>query len=728
MADLETDGKQLIDEGQSIESEQFSSELDNVIEEEGEAPENETGSEKEGEAQKEEDADKEEEQEKKEEQEEEKAEEKMDQQPEIKVNGRKLVSEEGDVSVDINEELESGNTDDTSGIKVEKEDGEAAEEAAVKPADIFGTKTGASRISGESAEDIIQQNQDDLQDLSGKDQSEPESTANTVLDANMKTGAKRAISKPKRFLFATVIGFKRAKKGIGNFFKKTLPKAFQSGAKLAKNVLKRTPLAPMVSLIDKVIEQREKTRPERERKKKEAKEKKLAKWLQDQDEKRHAKEEKERLKKEKEELEAKIKAELKEKKRLEEAGKKPGFFRKMWNGIKTGVFWLGRKIKESKVAGFAVKTVKQLKEVFITAKAKIGGVLDKVVGKVSAVIEQTKDDFDDYSFEDRMSRITEEENAKKRKGEEVPEQDYRTRYLALTEELKGKLASVRNNIERREEIEVALFEMEGMDSSTVKLKNGSEEQVDRGEWTDELQPLGWESDLANMALDLGTSLLPFGEHAGVALSSLGKIGSEASRVDKYKKRKDLMNAIQATSRDELVKRMSRYAKDEAGLRQMEAGFDVALNIFKAAEGASMLAGMGMVTAGAKFANFATTGVKMLATASKKRSGVKAGIKDMLGGREGYYALKAKYKMHAPEMRRAVRDALGVATSEDAVTADKWELSHLMHERTKQGPMDKETERMVAEAGGTSEKKFDALQGAGSTIRRRFADRRLRMTA
>ena len=200
-------------------------------------------------------------------------------------------------------------------------------------------------------------------------------------------------------------------------------------------------------------------------------------------------------------------------------------------------------------------------------------------------------------------------------------------------------------------------------------------------------------------------------------------------VDKYKKRERMMEAINSTSKDQLIKRMSKYAKDNAALKKMEAGFDVALNVLKTVEGAGKITGMAAVAGGASFLGEVTSGVKMLALSSKTRAGVKAGIKDMLGGKEGYYALKAKYKMHAPEMRRAVRDALGVATSADAVTADKWELSHLMHERTKDGTTgDIDAERMVAEAGGTTERKFDALQGAGTSVKRRNADRRRRMTA
>ena len=728
MPETETTGKELLDESLSIESEQFDPDLDNVITEKTGKKEDEAEVEaevaqgkdplKEGEStETEEKADKE-------------AEEEDNEDPEIDVEGNRLVARKEGVSLDVDSDFSGPERGDTvEDMETTDEEKQVAKEQPRNPTDIFAMETGATRVSGEDSEDVVQPA------LTDSNQSEQAEKTDSVLDSNVKTGATKVISKPKRILFSAILGLKRAKKGIGNFFKKKLPKAIETGGKMAMGVLRKTPLAPAVKLIDMAMEYRERTRPERERKaqlKKEEKEKKQAQWLLDQDEKRRKKEEQERLEKEKAELKAKLKAELKEKKRLEEAGKKPGFFKKMWNGIKTGVFWLGRKIKQSKAADFAVKSVKTLKELFVTAKAKIGGMLDTVVTKVTDYVDQTKDEFDEYSFEDRMTRVTEEENKKKQNGDPVPEQDYRTRYLALTEELKVRLADVRKNITRREEIESALSEMEGMDSDAVKLKDGFGEEVSRKEWTDDVAALDTSSEIASTVISAIGAVVektPIGNHPLVeTIVSLGKMGSEINRAALFKQRKELMDAIHSTAKDQLVKRMSRYVKDNAEVRYLEAGFDAAILGLTAFEGVGKTTGVAPLAAGASLIKNITTGVKMLVTSSKTRAGVKNGIKEMLGGKEGYYGLKAKYRMHAPEMRRAVRDALGVATSEDAVTADKWELSHLMHERTKNGNMDIETERMVAEAGGSSERHFDTLQGAASKIKRRNADRRRRMTA
>ena len=703
-----TDTQDLKEQKTDIENEKVTTELDNIIQANTGTTDNEV--EPEDVTQNETDAQKEEA--KEDEKQEEEA-------PEVKMDGNNLVSTEGNVSVDLTQNTANTDVANQTETQVTDEEKEGVKEASKSPSDIFETNTGASQVA-----DVGKANDTQQEDVDGTKQDTQEEE-NNVLDADTETGAKKGLSKKKKFFFSVISGLKRAKKSVGNFFKKKLPSAFKTAGSFAKSALKYTPVAPLIDLFDKVAADREKTRPEREAKARKKKEEEKAKWLLDQDEKRLKEEEKKRIEKEKKELEEKAKAALWEYKKQHNTldYRAAMFFKGIWGGIKTGASWIGNKIKNSKAgiitATYAAKTAKLVKRVVNDVKEVVGGVVLTVVGK----IEQMKDEYDEFSFEDRMTRVAEEEKKKKEKGEDVPKEDYRTRYLALVEELKGKLASTRENIRRRGEIEEALSEME--DNTAVTLPNG--EEVDADEWRTDDKELGSDSDLANFLLDIGTSLIP-GKDIAKIVNSLGKMGSESGRVDKFRKRKNMMDAIHTTSKNELIRRVSRYAKDHAELKEMQAGFDVALNILNGAAAAGTVTGMVPLAQGAKFASSVTSGIKSLASSSKKRSGVKNGIKDMLGGREGYYALKAKYQMHAPEMRRAVRDALGVATSEDAVTADKWELSHLMSERAKQGAMDKETERMVSVAGGTSEKKFDALQGAGSTVRRRFADRRKRMTA
>ena len=707
-------------EKKEIEEDSFLSELDNGVSEDGEPLDNEVGSDEEYMPEDDQSGDFEEDDLEGD------INEKEDDGTDMKVEGDSLVSKDGSVSVDIDSELNKAGTDDMTGMQETEEEKDAATSAS-----IFGMNTGASKV------------QEGLEgDSAGLALSEAKSDTEDPLELGDKTGATKTLGKKKRFLFKAIMGLKKAKKGIGNFFKKKLPAAFKTGAKATLDAIRKTPLSPIATVVDKISEYRERTRPQRELKaerKKEEKRRKKEKWLLDKDEKRKAKEEAARIKKERKELEAKIKAQLE----LENGPNMAKvFFKTIWKGIKTGAKWIWKKIKNSKLAlvgKFAAKAIKPVKRLVAIAKDRI---VD-LISDVSAEIEQMKDEYDAFSFEERMQKITEEENKKRANGEEVPEEDYRTRYLNLTEELKVKLASIRDNIGRREEIEKELAEMEGHKAPDPDLEdkdNAGKDILEQIRNEAEWQAVGSVtrgSDISTTVFNaVGQTnwVTGFVKKAVVGVgivrlvSSVGKACSQAARLSKYKDRKDLMEAINATSNDALIQRVSKYAQSNAELQEMEAGFNIALNGLNIGRGIGELTGMTPLATGFKVAGWITTGVKILATASKKRSGVKAGIKDMLGGPEGYYGLKKKYKMHAPEMRRAVRDALGVATSEDAVTADKWELSHLMNERVKSGDTDANLQRMIVEAGGSSEKRFDALQGAGTKVRHRNVNRRRRMIA
>ena len=706
-----TQAKELEEDQKKIEDDPVTAELDNLLQEEG------GSADQDAEVEDEKSVSESKEEEKKEEQEEEKEEEKEEEEvSNFKIEKDNLVDPATGASGDLKEELSEVDPNTASNMPVTEEEKDAAHDTS--QSDIFDTNTGATQAADTSAE------------------------------TEVNTGATKGFSKTKRFFFSIFSGLKKAKKGISNFFTKKIPSAAKATGEFSKKMLKYTPVAPLVTLIEKKQAEKEKTRPERERKAKEKEKEKKEKWLLEQDEKRHKKEEEKRIKEEKEKLEAQQKAAQAEWEKEHNTLKyRTGkFFKGIWDGIKTGASWIGNRIKNSQIGYYAkivaTKTIPAVKKIVDKTKMLVGGVIAKVVGK----IEQIKDEYDEYTFEDRMTKISDEENKKKENGEEVPEQDYRTRYLALTEELKGKLASIRNNVNRREEIEKSLAELEG---NSVQLSSG--EEINRGDW----QEVGSNTAGADIAgqifsgagnaksalkKEYGSDQISekfdydyndtYFKGVGIIkiISNLGQMGAEAAKVDVNRKRKVLMDAINATTQDSLIKRVSQYAKTNAQIKEMEAGFNVAIKILNAGTGAAEMTGQLGVAKAIDILGNVLTGIKPLATSSKTRAGVKAGIKDMLGGKDGYYALKSKYKMHAPEMRRAVRDALGVATSEDAVTADKWELSHLMNERVKSGDNSADMERMVDEAGGSTERHFDALQGAGASVRRRFANRQKRMTA
>ncbi len=655
----------------------------------------------------------------------------------LRVEKDQVVSPEENVSVKIEDSLSSADTDDAAGAKVVP-DGSIEETS-----DVFDTNTGVTQAQAVP---------DATQAQAVSDVAEEEGFGEA---AEARTGAKKGLTKKKKFLFSVISGLKKAKKGIGNFFKKTLPKAFKTGAGYARKALEYTPAAPVLKLYDKIKEKWDEYRPLREMNAQLKKEK----LLMDEAGARRAKAEELRLKEEKKALKAKAKAALWEEKKKNNTldYRTVQFFKGVWNGVKKGASWIGNKIKTGAtwvgakimstrggqaLGRVAAKTVKEVKRIVIDTKNAVCGVIAKVTG----AIEGMKDEYDAYSFEERMQKITEEENKKRENGEEVPKDDYRTRFLALTDELRGKLASIRNNVDRREEIERSLAEMEG---NTVMRLPGKEE-VDAEVW----QNVGdktKDADISGTVFSAAGNVKSFikveeytnkdlqffmnqDKITGIGVikivSALGQVGSESAKVQVFRHRKQLMDAIASTSKDELLRRVSQYAKSQAQLDEMVAGFNVAQNIISIGQGAAEMTGAvgATVSSALGTVNSVLSGVKMLATSAKTRANVKAGIKDMLGGKEGYYALKKKYRMHAPEMRRAVRDALGVATSEDAVTADKWELSHLMSERAKSGESGPEMDSMIAEAGGLTERHFDRLQGAGKTVRRRNANRQARMIA
>ena len=712
MAGLKTTAKELEQDKKEIENDSFLSEMDNTVGQDDTSVDNMTDSDSEDVENlvdvKEDGGELDEDQE--------------EEVPQMNIEGDNLVAPEAGVTVDLNNALGGTDTDDTSSMQETEEE----KDASKNPADLFGMSTGASQIPGGFMGDAVQQ------DMATPGQETGEQADAGPLDTEMNTGATPKLGWKKRLFFKAISGLKKAKKGIGNFFKKKLPAAFKSGAKVLRKVMEKSPMAPMLTVYDKIVEYRRRTQPERDRKAEEKRAKKAAEKAKKQAEYINNQELKRNLKK--------LKEAEKARKELENPSKAKAFFKTIWRGIKTGVSWVYRKVRDSRFGRGVAASLKPLKQTVIWAKNRICDLIEYA----KTEIDQMKDEYDAYSFEDRMDKISKEEDEKRAKGEEVPKDDYRTRYLKLTAELKQRFASTRDNIDRREEIEKALAELEGR--GYVIVPEGGEQ----GEKESDLKNLvkneaEWAAvRSATRDADISTGVFngvgqtnwvtSLAKNTAIAtgivkiVSALGQIGAQAAKVDKYRNQKNLMEAIKSTTKDELIRRVSKYAQSNAELQEMTAGFNIAINALNAGRGVGEIMGNPAVAKAFQFAGFAVTGVKMLATSSKRRKGNKEGIKEMLGGRDGYYELKRKYRMHAPEMRRAVRDALGVATTEDAVTADKWELSHYMSERAKSGETTGEMGHMIAEAGGTSEKHFDALQGAGTKVRRRFVDRSKRMIA
>jgi hypothetical protein len=86
---------------------------------------------------------------------------------------------------------------------------------------------------------------------------------------------------------------------------------------------------------------------------------------------------------------------------------------------------------------------------------------------------------------------------------------------------------------------------------------------------------------------------------------------------------------------------------------------------------------------------------------------KMSIKGIMGGVEGYKALKEKYKMKAPEMRYAMLEVLGLQSEQDIVNADVGNLATKVYNSDSKGSRkvrgDAENLAKIYENGGGNER-------------------------
>lgn len=78
---------------------------------------------------------------------------------------------------------------------------------------------------------------------------------------------------------------------------------------------------------------------------------------------------------------------------------------------------------------------------------------------------------------------------------------------------------------------------------------------------------------------------------------------------------------------------------------------------------------------AKVANKVIGLAESAVTSGMDKETRKESLKGLLGGVEGYRQLKERYKLKAPEMRRAIRQAIGVSSENDVVNMDRLTTSH-----------------------------------------------------
>lgn len=92
---------------------------------------------------------------------------------------------------------------------------------------------------------------------------------------------------------------------------------------------------------------------------------------------------------------------------------------------------------------------------------------------------------------------------------------------------------------------------------------------------------------------------------------------------------------------------------------------------------------------------------------------KDSLKGILGGVEGYRQLKEKYKLKAPEMRRAIRQAIGVSSEDDVVNMDRLTTSQDIMRNAREG--DQDSRDFAKRVKASNSNSMYAALGGGDTI-------------
>ena len=145
-------------------------------------------------------------------------------------------------------------------------------------------------------------------------------------------------------------------------------------------------------------------------------------------------------------------------------------------------------------------------------------------------------------------------------------------------------------------------------------------------------------------------------------------------------KRDLSKMEKKTS-DPTLKKGINFAKKNADKTTVHNSFDIAKTGVTAAGRA-----LKQKTA-AKIVNKTLDLAESAVTSHMDKGTRKESLKGLLGGVEGYRKLKEQYKLRAPEMRRAIRQAIGVSSEEDVTNMDRFTTSHDIMKNARDGDQD-----------------------------------------
>jgi hypothetical protein len=353
-------------------------------------------------------------------------------------------------------------------------------------------------------------------------------------------------------------------------------------------------------------------------------------------------------------------------KKAAEAGKpkEPGLLSRAFTSVKTGVTALKDKVVNSKLGQRVSKEITKGKE-WIGEQKKW---LDAKKERLNEEKNKLLDEVDDHEHERRMAY------------ESKRDPEYRKHYDELLDELRQNpgIKDLQGSVSRGE-IDEFMNKMEsGKDedeeSKGQKIGGFLEDNSDKiEEYAPEVTKGKMSEDTASgvaSGVSAAGSFIKMGDNIGTAISATKK-RNEIEALAKTDEMKD----------DALSQRVASYAADAKNKEGMNASFD-ALQNFTSGVGsvADIIPGGELVSKVASGLGKGVQLVQKMANSSLDKQTRKMGLKGIIGGVKGYKALKSKYNLKAPEMRRAMREVLGMRTEDDVVNADRANISNKMAKR------------------------------------------------
>lgn len=347
--------------------------------------------------------------------------------------------------------------------------------------------------------------------------------------------------------------------------------------------------------------------------------------------------------------------------KLADKSDEPGFFGKAWNKVKTGSRALAKKVKSGvawlgKQKDRAGKWIGEQKEW-----------ADQKVGDLKMWKRLHMDEPLDNHEHERRVRFME------RQGDS----GYGKRYNDLVGELKELPGIERlKGLTEGKVLEEVILELEkgddGLDEKAGAAAAKGESLVGKPSGLLDVK------FIKNKAKDrFGGGVDRVSDGLAYGKAALGAVKSGAGIVTAQRLKKDLSRMEKETS-DSTLRKGMRFAKKNADKKTVNNSFDIVKT------GVTAAGRIFKQKTAAKVANKVIGFAESAVTSGMDKETRKESLKGLLGGVEGYRQLKERYKLKAPEMRRAIRQAIGVSTENDVVNMDRLTTSHDIMKNARDG--------------------------------------------